>query len=143
MTVNTNFKVAMCTGGVAGGAHCGDNIALIYILTYLYIKIAVMCIKRLDTVAVVDDDVVAIAGPAPFCFYNRTGGRGVYVASIAAACNIHTGMTGIPPNTAAYISADGRPDKSAASAAGFTRPAFVPIVTSLGTGSVITSVART
>ena len=105
--------MAMRTGGISGGTHSGDYIALVYILSNLYIKVAVMRIKGLDAAAVVYNYIVAISGFAPFCFNDCAGGGSINIASIAAACNIHTGVIGITPYAAAYISADGRPDKAA------------------------------
>ena len=99
--------------GVTGRTHCGDYIALVYILTDLDIKIAVVSIKRLNAAAMVYDYVVTIACFAPFCFNNSACCRSVDVASVAAACNIHTGVAFVPLESAAYISAYGRPDKAA------------------------------
>ena len=112
-TVHTNFKVAVVAGGVTGGAHCSDYIALIYILTDLYIKVAVVAVKSLDAVAVVYNNIVAIAGFTPYNFNNSAGRSCVDVGTIAAACNIHAGVTFISAERTAYISADGGPDEAA------------------------------
>ena len=103
----------MVAGGVTGGAHCSDYIAMIYVLTDLYIKVAVVAVKSLDAAAVVYNNIVAIAGFAPYNFNNSAGRSCVDVGTIAAACNIHAGVTFVSAERTAYISADGGPDEAA------------------------------
>ena len=69
----------MGAGGVAGGTHGADYIALVDVLTVLYVDIAHMRVKGLDSVAVVDDNVVTVTGVAPFYLNNGAGGGSINV----------------------------------------------------------------
>lgn len=79
LAVYSYLEMEMCSGGVSGGAHCGDDVALVYILTLFYIDVAAVSIKGLNSVAVVDDEVITITGVAPFYFNNGACGGSIDV----------------------------------------------------------------
>ena len=110
----------MGTGGVTGGTHCGNNVALVYVLTLLYIKLAAMSIKSLDSVAVVNDDVFSVTSGSVYNFNNGTCGGSVDIGTVSGTGDIHTGMAFISHKSAAYISAGfvGGPDEAFACSGG-------------------------
>ena len=67
LPVHDEADMQVVAGGIAGGAHLGDRVVLADRLPHTHEQPAAMGVQRTDSAAVVDDQIVAVAG--------RSGGR--------------------------------------------------------------------
>src|SRR5258708_5058415 len=91
LIVHANLEMQMRTGGVAGGTEETDQLPFVNGLADCGDQMVEMTIQRQDAVAVIDDDVVSVAGAPRICRNHDTiGGRGH--RQVEGAGQIDTGV---------------------------------------------------